>query len=122
MMTRITTSCYSCKNVVCTDEHKAYKSLRQVASYHDSVRHSQKEWAKGFVHTNGMESVRAVLKRGLHRAFHHFSVKHLGRYAQEFAFRLNEGNCEVDTVDRMAALFRGMSEKKIAYRELVGKA
>lgn len=109
-------------SVVCTDEHKAYKNLKQVVSHHDSVQHSQKEWAKGFVHTNSMESVWAVLKRGIHGTFHHVSVKHLGQYANEFAFRLNEGNREVDTVDRMQALFQGMPGKEITYKELVGKA
>ncbi len=109
------------ESVVCTDEHRAYRSLNQVVSYHDSVRHSQKEWAKGFVHTNSMESVWAVLKRGIHGTFHHVSYKHLGRYAHEFAFRLNEGNCEVDTVDRMASLFGAMPGKPITYKELTGK-
>ena len=98
-------------SVVCTDEHRAYATLKQVVSHHDSVRHSRKEWAKGFVHTNSMESVWAVLKRGIHGTFHHVSAKHLGRYANEFAFRLNEGNCEIDTVDRMASLFGAMAGK-----------
>ncbi len=108
-------------SVVCTDEHLAYRSLHRVVSHHDSVRHSRKEWAKGFVHTNSMESVWAVLKRGIHGTFHHVSHKHVGRYAHEFAFRLNEGNCEVDTVDRLAALFGAMPGKPITYKELTGK-
>ena len=109
-------------SVVGTDEHRAYASLKHVVSHHDSVRHSQKEWAKGFVHTNGMESVWALLKRGIHGTFHHVSHKHLGRYAHEFAFRLNEGNCQMDTVDRLAALFGKMPGKPLTYKELTGKA
>ena len=50
----------------------------------------------GMAHTNGIESVWAVLKRGLQGTFHQVSVKHLDRYVNEFAFRLNEGNCQVD--------------------------
>jgi len=69
-----------------------------------------------------MESVWAVLKRGLHGTFHHVSVKHLPRHLHEFTFRLNEGNCEVDTVDRMAALFSAMPGKPITYKKLTGKA
>lgn len=109
------------ESVVCTDEHRAYARLKHAVSFHDSVRHSQQEWAKGFVHTNGMESVWALLKRGIHGTFHHVSHKHLGRYAHEFAFRLNEGNCQVDTVDRMAALFSAMPGKPITYKELTEK-
>jgi len=67
------------------------------------------------------ESVWAVLKRGLHGTFHHVSAKHLPRYLHEFTFRLNEGNCEVDTVDRIAALFGAMPGKPITYKELTGK-
>lgn len=36
----------------------------------------------------------------------------------EFAFRLNEGNCEVDTIDRIRALFVGMCGKRLTYAEL----
>ena len=105
-------------SVVWTDEHAAYRSLKHVVSHHDSVRHSHKEWAKGFVHTNGMESVWAVFKRGVQGTFHHVSVKHLGRYANEFAFRLNDGNCEVDTTDRLHALFQAMPGKTMTYKDL----
>ena len=92
-------------SVVCTDDHGAYRGFNPDQYYHDVVSHSQGEYAKGFVHTNGIESVWAVLKRGIHGTFHYVSRKHLGRYVNEFTFRLNEGNCQVDTVDRMAALF-----------------
>ena len=69
-------------------------------------------------HTNGIESVSAVLKRGLMPTFHHVSVKHLNRYVGEFTFRLIEGNCQVDTKDRMKALFGAMPGKRLTYRGL----
>jgi len=105
-------------SVVCTDDHRSYQGLDRLVSHHDSVKHSTGEYVKGFVHTNGMESVWAVLKRGVHGTFHHVSVKHLGHYVNEFAFRLNEGNCEIDTVDRMQALFGAMPGKTMTYKEL----
>jgi len=108
--------------VVCTDMHPSYRRLRQVVSHHDTVNHEAKEYAKGFVHTNSIESVWAVLKRGLHGTFHHVSTKHLGHYVNEFAFRLSEGNCEVDTADRMQALFKALPGKTVTYRELTGSA
>ena len=61
------------------------------------------------------------MKRGLTGTFHHVSVKHLDRYVNEFAFRLNEGNCQVDTVDRKAALFVAMPGNPMTYKELVGE-
>jgi hypothetical protein len=35
------------------------------------------------VHTNGIESVWALLKRGYNGVFHHFSDKHIERYVDE---------------------------------------
>ena len=40
----------------------------------------------------------------------------------EFTIRLNEGNCQVDTVDRMASLFGAMTGKTMTYAGLTGKA
>jgi len=55
------------------------------------------------VTTNGIESVFAVLKRGVYGTFHHVSPKHLNRYVDEFAFRLNEGNVARHTTQRLVS-------------------
>ena len=107
------------QSVVCTDDHRSYQGLNTVVSFHDTVKHSVGEYGKGFVHTNSMESVWSVLKRALHGTYHHVSRKHLHRYVNEATFRLNEGNCEVDTLDRMQAVAVNMPGKRIPYRELV---
>ena len=46
------------------------------------------------------------------------SVKHLGRYVDEFAGRHNQR--KADTIDQMGAMVRGMDGKRLRYRELVG--
>ena len=84
--------------LVYTDDHGGYRGLPYP---HETVRHSAKEYVNGLAHTNGIESVWSVLKRSIHGTWHQVSVKHLQRYINEASFRLNEGNCEVDTVDRM---------------------
>ena len=70
-------------------------------------------------HTNGIESVWAVLKRGFYGIFHLFSRKHLALYVDEFVFRLNEGNCKIDTVDRLESLVRGVTGKRLTYKMVV---
>ncbi len=47
------------------------------------------------------------------------SKKHIDKYVNEFTFRLNEGNCKIDTTDRMNSLFGNMFGKNITYRGLV---
>ena len=55
-------------------------------------------------HTNGIESVWAVLKRALVGTHHHVSVKHLHRYVNEATFRLNDGHVGNHLMDRISAL------------------
>ncbi|MCY3853504.1 MAG: IS1595 family transposase [Gammaproteobacteria bacterium] len=103
-------------STIYTDENPSYTG---VAHRHYTVNHSAKEYVNDMAHTNGVESVWAVLKRGVNGTFHHVSKKHLHRYLNEFTFRLNEGNCEIDTIDRMDSLVKGMGGKRIPYKVLV---
>ena len=79
-------------STVYTDEHSGYKDLH-LCYKHKAVRHSAKQYVDGMAHTNSIESVWAVLKRGYNGTYHNFSTKHLARYVDEFAFRLNGGEC-----------------------------
>ncbi len=72
-------------------DHRAYQQLDGLYYKHDSVKHSQKEYVRGQVHTNSIESVWAILKRTITGVHHHVSNKHLKRYLNEICFRLNEG-------------------------------
>ena len=104
-------------STVCTDEHGAYKDL-SIRYAHKTVRHSAKQFVDGMAHTNGIESVWAVLKRGFYGIYHSFSKKHTDRYVDEFVFRLNEGNCFVDTVRRLSSLVKGTPGKRLTYWKL----
>lgn len=42
-----------------------------------------------------------------------------GRYVDEFAFRLNEGNCGRRTLDRLDSFVDGMAGKRLTYKALV---
>ena len=104
-------------STVYTDEHRSYNGLQGYD--HETVKHSAKEYVNGMAHTNGIESVWAVLKRGINGVYHHTSIKHLSRYVGEFAFRLNEGNVEVDTLDRIGAVVGRFSGRRITYKQLI---
>ena len=74
--------------------------------------------ARGPVSTNSIESVWAVLKRGLHGVYHHASKKHLFRYVDEFTFRLNEGNVERHSLERLASFVDAVKGKRLTYARL----
>ncbi len=106
-------------SILYTDDHASYKGIERKRFTHHSVNHSDEEYVRGLIHTNGIEAVWSIFKRSIQGTWHHVSFKHLQRYIDEAAFRLNEGNCEVDTLDRMQAVAGGMAGKRIPYRELV---
>jgi len=101
-----------------TDEHGAYSDLDGLFFSHETVNHGAGEYARGSAHTNGIESVWAVLKRGLHGVYHHASPKHLQRYVDEFAFRLNDGNVARHTTRRLDSFVDATKGKRITYRRL----
>lgn len=112
-------------SMICTDEHCSYQGLPAIglplgipAYDHQTVNHSAKEYVNGMTHTNGIESVWAVLKRGLHGVYHHASPKHIGRYVNEFAFRLNDGNVKRLTLARMDSFIKACAGCRITYKEL----
>ena len=106
---------------VYTDDAAAYAALPSGLNQfdHETVSHGKGEYVRRAAHTNGMESVWAVLKRSINGTWHHVSPKHLGRYVNEATFRLNEGNCEVDTIDRMTEFVRGVGGKRLSYQRLI---
>lgn len=101
-----------------TDEHAAYRSVTGLN--HQSVNHSAKQFVDGMAHTNGIESVWAVLKRGFYGTYHHFSRKHTQAYVDEFTFRLNEGNVKELTMERIDALLGKSVGVRLTYAGLVG--
>lgn len=102
-------------STIITDEHPSY---RDNGYHHKSVHHSVKQFVDGMAHTNGIESVWAVLKRGFYGVYHQFSVRHLQRYVDEFTYRLNEGNVRVHTLDRIDALIRKTNGVRLTYANL----
>jgi hypothetical protein len=104
---------------VYTDEHGAYNDLGGLFFDHDVVNHGAGEFVRGPVSTNSIESVWAVLKRGLHGVYHHASPKHLQRYVDEFTFRLNDGDVKRHTFERLDSFIDASSGKRLTYKGLI---
>jgi len=107
-----------------TDEHGAYKAVKGYR--HSTVNHGADQYVNGDVHTNSIESVWAVLKRGYYGIFHQWSEKHTPRYIDEFSFRLNtrtlpaldvkEESCGINVVRLLVA---GMEGRRLTYKGLI---
>ena len=69
------------------------------------------------IHSNSIEGVFSLLKRGVMGTFHGVSKKHLPNYLNEFEFRFNTRN--VDDGTRVVAAIRNADGKRLKYRESV---
>src|SRR5271157_856341 len=101
-----------------TDEHSAYAGLNGVFFKHETVNHLSGEYRRGMASTNSIESVWAVMKRGMYGVYHHASPKHLGRYVDEFTFRLNDGDVKRHTLERLDSFVAATVGRRITYKEL----
>jgi len=72
-----------------TDEWPAYRGIADEDTKHEAVKHRDKEWTRGDVHTNSIENVWSLLKRSIVGSYHQVSAKHLDAYLDELEFRFN---------------------------------
>ena len=84
---------------------------------HRQVSHKKGEYVNGDVHTNGIESFWAALRRGYYGSYHWMSFKHLHRYVNEFTGRMNSN--ELATIDQMALMAKRMEGVRLPYEELI---
>jgi transposase-like protein len=99
---------------IMTDEWLPYRGIgKEFSGGHQTVRHNLREYARNDVSTNTVESYFALLKRGIHGAFHHVSKVHLHRYCDEFSFRWNHR--KIDDGERTIEAIRGSDGKRLIY-------
>jgi transposase-like protein len=98
-----------------TDEARGYLGIGDEDTKHSTVNHSIKEYVRGEVHTNTVESVFSLFKRSLVGSFHQVSEKHLDRYLDEFEFRYNNRKNKFMFRD---TLLRLMDSKAMPYEKL----
>ncbi len=111
--------CVEARAELHTDESVVYRDVEGMAYAHKTVNHSAGEYVRDDVTTNGIESVFAVLKRGIYGVYHSVSPKHLSRYVDEFSFRLNQGNVKNHTMTRLESFVDGTAGKRLTYKGLI---
>jgi transposase len=89
--------------VVMTDEYKSYYPLKTLGFDHKTIKHSEHKYVDGDIHTNGIESFWAQLKRSINGTFHHVSPQHLPKYLNEFVYRHNHRHSETPMFSRLIA-------------------
>jgi transposase-like protein len=104
-------------HTIYTDESAAYAIYlqRHFDAEHKTINHSR-TYGMGDTHTNTIENAFSLLKRGIYGTFHRVSVKHLGRYCNEFSFRFNRRGEQLQMFD--ATLKSILNEKALPYKNL----
>jgi transposase-like protein len=102
------------KSRLVTDGAQHYK-FPPVAK-HEVVEHTKGEYVRGDVHTNTLEGIFSVFKRGLIGTYQHISQKHLDRYLAEFDFRQNtRAKLGIDDAERTSLAVMGFKGKRLTY-------
>ncbi len=79
-------------NTVMTDQFSGYNILdkeNECNFIRLKIDHTVTYSLGDGIHTNGIESFWAILKRGVYGVFHNVSVKYMQKYVTEFCYRLN---------------------------------
>jgi len=106
------------KTNVITDGYTAYNDL-SLTHYHTSVKHGEGDYkyiTVGLDHTNNIEGVWSILKRGILGTFHSVSRQHLQKYCNEFTFRYNHR--KVTPIDRFYRGIKNSRQERIRYKAL----
>lgn len=100
-----------------TDESNLYHAVGKTFAAHETVNHSDKEYARGDVTTNTVEGYFAIFKRGMKGIYQHCDEKHLHRYLAEYDFRYNHRTAlGYNDGERAALAIKSADGKRLTYR------
>jgi transposase-like protein len=98
-----------------TDEAPDYTGIGDENTTHQTVNHGNREYARGDVDTQTLESAFSLFKRSIVGSFHQISEKHVDRYLDEFEFRFKNRKNPYQFRD---VLLRLTDAKAMPYSEL----
>jgi transposase-like protein len=89
MMPIIHTAVPSKETRVFTDELPTYERLTWQGYKHFTIKHGEKKYVRGFIHTNSVEGFWGLVKGGLKGVYRRVGPDYLQSYLNEHAFRYN---------------------------------
>lgn len=101
---------------IMSDELASYNGIgKEFAGGHGRIYHGSKEYARGDVHTNTVESSHALLKRSIVGIYHNVSSEYLHRYLWQADFlwnarRMNDG-------ERTVLAIKAAEGKRMMYKQ-----
>ena len=102
-------------STVYTDEWPGYRGLR-FRYEHQIIRHKDRIYVDGDIHTNTIEGFWSQLKRGIIGIYHFVSVKHIDRYLTEFTLRYNTR--KITESERFNLILANVAGR-LKYKELI---
>jgi len=101
---------------IISDENLAYRGIgREFAGGHHTVVHSAKEYVRGDVTTNTVESSFALIKRGIIGVYHNVSREHLHRYIDQYDFLWNTR--KMNDGERTVLAIQSAEGKRLMYKQ-----
>jgi transposase-like protein len=111
------------KSALHTDQAHHYKKPGKRFAKHETVNHSEKEYARGDVTTNTVEGFFSIFKRGMVGVYQQCGEQHLQRYLTEFDFRYsNRKALGIDDVGRTERAVSAIVGKRLTYRTVGRRA
>lgn len=103
---------------IMTDDASLYtRQFMNVYLGHGVVRHSTGQYGRGRIHTNTIEGVFSIFKRGMKGVYQHCGETHLHRYLAEFDFRYSNREANgFNDGERSQVALRGIVGKRLTYR------
>ncbi len=76
------------ESILMTDEFRSYQAIEDIME-HNVIKHKEKQYVDGDVHTNTIEGFWSLLKRAWYGSHHHYRKRYIGLYVAEACFKYN---------------------------------